>query len=99
MPVLYLPPDTEDLGAIYHYGQRFEVRLDAGAGTAFLLYPASPDDDTPVAERTPAVIANCSRGVWAKITIYCDKQYRLSRTFTNWEHEIRDSIMLLVRRH
>ncbi|MFC4337048.1 hypothetical protein [Salininema proteolyticum] len=98
MAVLYLPPDTTDLGTIQHYGQTFEVRHDADAGLVYLLYPGTDADDTPVAQRAPAIIACCGGGVWAKLTIYCDQQYQLSRTFTDWENELRDAIAILVQR-
>ncbi|MFC4335257.1 hypothetical protein [Salininema proteolyticum] len=96
MTVLYLPPDTTDLGTLHHYEHVFDVRHDADAGTVFLLEPT--DDDTPIQERVPAVIAVCGQGVWAKLTLYSDELYKQARTFPDWENEIRDAIMIHVKR-
>ncbi|MFC4336592.1 hypothetical protein [Salininema proteolyticum] len=98
MAVLYLPPETDDLGTVTHYGRIFQARFDSDAGTVFLLH-CTDDADTPVAERPPAAIANVSTRVWSKLTLYDPELYKESQMFHSWTLELRDAVMIALHRH
>ncbi|MFC4336117.1 hypothetical protein [Salininema proteolyticum] len=86
MPVLYLPPDTADLGSVTHDGDAFDVRFDERSRHVYLIPREAAD--CPVAERPPAVMAALHNCASPAIVIYSQDLYLRSRQVPGWTDDL-----------